>query len=82
MSDKHESSNGGFGFALGLVVGVMAGAAAAILLAPQPGSETREMIATRARDVRHQADRLRRRGDNRSQPQEEGGLDSEGVTIL
>lgn len=41
---KKSSSNGHFGFAVGLVIGTLLGAGAAILLAPASGEETRYKI--------------------------------------
>ncbi|MGE0488480.1 MAG: YtxH domain-containing protein [Vulcanimicrobiota bacterium] len=72
---KEKSSIGGFGFALGLIVGTLAGAAAAVLLAPQSGQETRQLLADRARELRHR----KRNGKSAAAAD---GLGSEGVTIL
>jgi gas vesicle protein len=51
-----EASSGAVGFAFGLIVGALIGAAAAILMAPQPGELTREQLRMQAmklrRDVR------------------------------
>lgn len=49
---KQEESSGAVGFAFGLVVGAFIGAAAAILLAPQPGELTREQLKIQARKLR------------------------------
>ena len=47
-----ETSNGGIGFAFGLIVGALIGAAAAILMAPQPGEKTREQLRQQAHKLR------------------------------
>jgi hypothetical protein len=39
-------------FGAGIAIGAMIGAGAALLLAPQSGEETRELLGERARDVR------------------------------
>ena len=41
---KKKSSNGHFGFAVGLVVGTILGATGAILLTPSSGEETRHRL--------------------------------------
>lgn len=80
MSNRDSETGGaGYGFALGMVVGVLVGAATAVLLAPQSGTETRELIARRAQRLKSRAEQLSQRGEAH---QEEGGLSSEGVTIL
>ena len=45
----------------GFVAGALVGIAAALLLAPNAGSETRSMIASRAGDLRRRAGELRER---------------------
>jgi len=54
MSDM-RSLNGGLGFLTGLVFGGLAGAAAALLLAPRPGAETRRLIRDQVENARDQA---------------------------
>ncbi|MGH2515043.1 MAG: YtxH domain-containing protein [Ktedonobacterales bacterium] len=41
---KKEKSGSGSGFFWGLVLGILVGAALAVLFAPQPGDETREQL--------------------------------------
>lgn len=52
MSKPEETSSGGIGFAFGLIVGALIGAAAAMLMAPQPGQLTREQLREQARKLR------------------------------
>ena len=41
------ANNEGSGFALGLILGAVIGAAIALVLAPQPGDKTRELLKTK-----------------------------------
>ena len=50
--------NGGGGFALGLVIGGVIGAAAGLLLAPKPGAETRSEIMEVGETWRARADSM------------------------
>ena len=50
--------NGGGGFALGLLVGGVIGAAAGLLLAPKPGAETRSEIMEMGETWRTRADSM------------------------
>jgi gas vesicle protein len=45
-------SNGGRGFAIGLVVGAVLGLAIGFLFAPQSGAETRQLLKEKARVAR------------------------------
>ncbi len=45
----------------GFIAGALVGVAAALLLAPKSGRETREMVAARAAELRQRADDLRQR---------------------
>lgn len=54
MSDSRQ----GFDFTVGFLVGALAGAAAALLLAPRSGDETRLFIKERGLELRDQADQL------------------------
>src|SRR5215470_17381350 len=67
-NDRNDGA-GGVGFLSGLVVGAFAGAIIALVLAPQSGEETRELIIGKAQeakgkaldlasDLREQADEL------------------------
>ena len=42
------ANNEGADFAIGLILGVLIGAAVALILAPQPGEKTRELLKTKA----------------------------------
>ena len=42
------ATNEGADFAIGLILGVLIGAAVALILAPQPGEKTRELLKTKA----------------------------------
>ena len=50
--------NGGGGFALGLLVGGVIGAAAGLLLAPKPGAETRSELMEKGEAWRTRADSM------------------------
>lgn len=52
VDNQQETSSGAIGFAFGLIVGALIGAAAAILMAPQPGELTREQLRRQARKLR------------------------------
>lgn len=54
MADK----TGGIDFFAGFVVGALVGAAAALLMAPQSGEETRDLIRDKGIELREQADEL------------------------
>lgn len=49
---NRETSNGFFS---GLILGVVVGAAVALLYAPQPGAETRRMVKEKALEVKEKA---------------------------
>lgn len=49
------NKNEGLGFVFGLMVGALVGASVAILLAPQSGEETREILREKAVDARRKA---------------------------
>jgi gas vesicle protein len=53
MSD--DRSGGGAGFITGLVLGGIAGAALAMILAPQTGEETRDLLVAKAREAGERA---------------------------
>ena len=61
------SENGGGSFFLGFLVGVMAGAAAALLLTPQSGEDLRRTIEQKGVELKDEATRLA--GDAKSQAQ-------------
>ena len=52
------SDNGGGAFFAGLVIGALAGAAAALLLAPQSGEEIRKNLGERSVEFKGQAQKL------------------------
>ncbi len=91
-AETHGNLIGAFG--LGLVVGTLIGAATAILLAPQPGSETREQLGDQAKrlherasglahEVRGGLERLghRMKGDGKTEESKDQ-LPSDGIRIL
>ena len=51
MDNDRSSAAGGVGFLSGLVVGAFAGAVVALVLAPQSGEETRELIVGTAQEA-------------------------------
>ena len=51
VSKEQNTSSGAVGFTFGLIVGALIGAAAAILMAPQPGHQTREQLKSKARQL-------------------------------
>lgn len=88
----HGNVVGAFG--LGLIVGTLVGAATAILLTPQAGSETREQLGDQARrlherasglahEVRGGLERLghRMKGEEKSEEKADQ-LPSDGIRIL
>ena len=56
MSDERSGSGGPFGgFAAGLVLGILAGAVLAVVLAPQAGEDTRDLLVAKAREAAERA---------------------------
>lgn len=55
---KREEKAANEGFLGGLVLGIVVGAVAALIFAPKSGSETREMVAETATDLKHKAEEL------------------------
>lgn len=53
--DNNDRGNTGVGFLSGLVVGAFAGAILALVLAPQSGEETRELIMGKAQEAKGKA---------------------------
>ena len=53
---EHDESKGGGGFVTGLLLGLLAGAALAMIASPQSGEDTRDVLRARAREA---ADRAR-----------------------
>jgi gas vesicle protein len=53
MADEREG--GGAGFVAGLLIGVIAGAALAMILAPATGEETRDLLVAKAREAGERA---------------------------
>ena len=61
MSNEQQNG-GGAGVLLAFLAGAAVGAAVALLFAPAPGSETRELVSRRAREGRERATEAARRG--------------------
>ncbi|MEW6284161.1 MAG: YtxH domain-containing protein [Candidatus Eremiobacterota bacterium] len=57
-AESQEKPNVLAAFSLGLLVGTLVGAASAILLAPQPGTETRAELTEKARKLQDRASGL------------------------
>ena len=65
----------------GFIAGALVGVAAALLLAPAPGSETRAVVASRASDLRRRAAELAQRAGNlrnRADAADEEYVESDG----
>lgn len=72
-----EKSNGEFGaFLAGFVIGGLVGAATALILAPQSGSETRAQIASKGQDYRETGSQYVHEASARAQEQARIVLDS------
>ena len=56
-----EETNGGGSFVLGFLIGAIAGAAAALLLTPQSGEETRRQIGQKSVELKDEATRQAQR---------------------
>lgn len=56
-----EENNGGGSFVLGFLIGAIAGAAAALLLTPQSGEETRRVIGQKSVELKDEAARQAQR---------------------
>lgn len=72
---KREEDAANEGFVGGLLLGVVIGAIVALIFAPKSGSETREMVAGTASELKHKAEDLvgqgkDQSGDDFSLPQE------------
>ena len=65
------SENNGGSFFLGFLVGVMAGAAAALLLTPQSGEELRRSLQEKGVEVKDSATRMAEDAKNQAQRQVE-----------
>jgi gas vesicle protein len=61
MTDQQQGIGSG-GVVLGFVIGAVVGAAAALLLAPASGRETRDVMNRRAREARDRAVEAARQG--------------------
>jgi gas vesicle protein len=53
--EQDNRNNSGLGFASGLIIGGLIGAAVAIVLAPQSGEETRDLIRGKAHEFKGKA---------------------------
>ena len=65
----------------GFIAGALVGVAAALLLAPAPGSETRAVVVSRAGELRRRAAELAQRAGNlrhRADASEEENAESDG----
>lgn len=71
MSDQQQGI-GASGVLLAFAVGAVVGAAAALLMAPASGRETRELVGRRAREARDRAAEAARQGREQFNRQREG----------
>lgn len=58
MANNQEDKNVAVNFLAGLGLGALIGAATALLLAPKPGTETRQDLANAADDIRAKANKV------------------------
>lgn len=65
------------GFLLGFLVGALLGAAVALLYAPQPGEQTREVVGKKAAEVVERGRKLLKREEREAEKAEEGGGEEE-----
>lgn len=56
--EKREQDAANEGFVGGVLLGIVVGAVLALIFAPKSGSETREMVAGTATDLKHKAEDL------------------------
>jgi len=61
------------GFLVGFLVGALLGAAVALLYAPQPGEQTREVVGKKAAEVVERGRKLLKREEAEAEKAEEGG---------
>lgn len=59
---EHDEQGSGGGFITGLLLGMLAGAALAMIAAPQSGEETREQLRAKAREAAGGTNELLERG--------------------
>lgn len=55
MADEREGGGGFSGFLAGLILGAAAGATLAVILAPQSGEDTRDLLRAKAREAGERA---------------------------
>jgi gas vesicle protein len=55
VADEREGGGGVSGFVAGLVIGTIAGATLAMILAPQTGEDTRDLLLAKAREAGERA---------------------------
>jgi gas vesicle protein len=79
MSD--ESGSSGPGFVAGLLIGALAGATVAMILAPQAGEDTRDLLRAKAREA---SDRMRDAAEDlaKNSPVAPGDLLARGKQIV
>lgn len=58
MADNREDKNVAVNFLAGLGLGALIGAATALLLAPKPGTETRQDLANATEDIKSKMSKL------------------------
>jgi gas vesicle protein len=58
MSREHDECGSALGFVLGMVFGGIIGAAVGVLMAPKPGSETREDLKGLTEDLKVKANKF------------------------
>lgn len=68
-TQKREEEAASEGFLGGIVLGLIVGAILALVFAPKSGSQTREMVAETASELRHKAEGLMGQGTDQPQDQ-------------
>lgn len=79
--EKREQDAANEGFVGGVLLGIVVGAVLALIFAPKSGSETREMVAETATDLKHKAEELVGQGKEEQDADPAPGLLSDEPAI-
>jgi len=72
MSDKDSGSS----FAIGFLVGAIAGVAIGLLYAPKPGKETRAMLREKAGEIKEKAGEIKEKAGEVTEKAKEAALEA------